>query len=73
VAFGPFGEVLLVVRPDGGLTQYDAFGGHFLGLGVTSASVAFDSDGTEVLDLIFASGLLAQFDGTGEHVLGPVF
>src|SRR5439155_13340379 len=69
VAFGPFGEVLVVVRPDGTLTQYDAFGAHALGAGVSYASVAFGPAG-EVLLVTRADGTLTQYDASGAHVLG---
>jgi hypothetical protein len=73
VAFGPTGEVLVTVNQGGVATQLDASGAHPLLGGVVSAAVATAPDGTEVLDVIFANGLLEQFDATGAHVLGKVF
>src|SRR5262249_39362688 len=60
VAFGPQGEVAEVVRADGTLIQFDAFGAHVLGGGVRSASVAFGPFG-EMLLITFQSGTLTQF------------
>jgi len=70
VAFGPFGQVLEVVNPQGILTQYDAFGAHVLGGGVRTASVAFNPGGGEELLITFQSGLVELFDASGGHVLG---
>jgi hypothetical protein len=61
-----------VVSQNGLLTQFDAFGAHFLGGGVLSAGVAFGPFG-EVLDVIFQNGLLTQFDSSGAHMLGKLF
>src|SRR5262249_25701931 len=44
-AYGPYGQVVEVVRPDGTLLQFDAFGVHVLGGGVRAASVAFGPRG----------------------------
>jgi sugar lactone lactonase YvrE len=69
-AFGPAGEVLLVTRSDGSLTQYDAAGAHPLGSGVQAASVAFTPAGSEVLDVTYAGGALYQYDAAGAHLVG---
>jgi hypothetical protein len=69
VAFGPFGEVLEVVFPDGTLEQVDSSGTHVLGGGVRSASVAFGPAG-EVFEVVFPDGTLEQVDAFGTHVLG---
>ncbi len=69
ITFGPFGPVTEVVRADGTLTQYDAFGAHLLGGGVRSASVAFGPAG-EVVLVTRADGTLTQYDSAGAHLLG---
>jgi hypothetical protein len=69
VAFGPFGEVLEVVNPNGILTQFDVFGAHVVSGGVRFASVAFGPFG-EVLLVTSQNGILAQYDILGAHVLG---
>src|SRR5262249_48086275 len=61
VAFGPFGEVILLTGPDGTLTQFDAFGAHVLGGGIRSASIAFGPAG-EVILVTTLDGTLTQFD-----------
>jgi hypothetical protein len=77
VAFGPLGEVLLVVFPNGTLVQFDSVVGArpLLG-GVLSAGLALGRSGAlelAVLDVIFSSGALFQFDNFGIHLLGKVF
>jgi hypothetical protein len=69
VAFGPFGEVVELVSPNGILTQFDIFGAHVLGGGVRSASVAFGPPGEELL-VTFQNGALTLFDAAGAHPLG---
>jgi hypothetical protein len=68
-AFGPFGQVVEVVSPDGTLTQFDAFGAHVLGGGVRSASVAFGPAGLELL-VTSADGTLTRFSAAGAETLG---
>jgi hypothetical protein len=71
VGFGPFGEVLEVVLPDGRLLQLGARAVHLpSGGGVRSASVAFDRSGRQVLLLTFQDGTLELFDRHGAHRLG---
>ena len=61
MAFGPQGQVVEFVSPDGVLTQIDATGAHTLGGSVRSANVAFGPAG-ETLVVVFRNGMLAQFD-----------
>ncbi|QJW98370.1 right-handed parallel beta-helix repeat-containing protein [Frigoriglobus tundricola] len=68
VAFGPQGEVLIVVDASGLLTQYDATGAHPLATGVRSAGVAFGPRG-EVLVVTDQTGSLVQYDASGVHPL----
>src|SRR5207248_7204478 len=68
-AFGPQGQVLVVVSPSGLLTQFDATGAHTLGGNVRSASVAFGPAG-EVLVVVLQNGTLIQVDASGVHSLG---
>src|SRR5207302_2053746 len=72
-AFGPFGELLVVVGTDGTVAQYDVAGAHsltkMLGLGsVLSASVGFGPKG-EVLAVVTPDNLLTQYDAAGAHFL----
>jgi hypothetical protein len=60
-AFGPKGEVIDVVLPNGILLQFDNTGVHVLAFGVLSVDVAFNH-GKEVLEVVFAPGILIQFD-----------
>jgi hypothetical protein len=69
VAVSPYGEVMEVVFANGALYQFDAFGVHFLGLGVRAASVAFSPFG-EVLLVTYQTGTLYQYDLFGAQVLG---
>jgi hypothetical protein len=68
VAFGPFGEVLVVVGANGSLTQLDAFGAHTVPGNYRGASVAFGPLG-EVLVAVGQDGSLTQFDALGTHAL----
>src|SRR5205807_1962815 len=73
VAFGPFGEVLVVTGLDGSIAQFDAAGAHdltgLLRLGpVRSVGVAFGPSG-EALVVTGLDGSLTQFDAAGAHDL----
>src|SRR5438270_9943777 len=57
IAFGPAGQVLVVVDTAGTLTQFDATGSHVLGAGVASVGIAFAPSG-EVLEIIDTAGVL---------------
>ena len=66
VSFDTLGaEVLEIVYSNGGLMQYDRLGSQALASGenVVSAQAAFKpSDGTEVLDVMYADGTLLYFN-----------
>jgi hypothetical protein len=68
VAFGPQGEIMVVVFQDGRLVQFDASGVHLLASGVLSAGVGLNG-GQEVVEVVFQGGTLVQFDATGGHQL----
>jgi hypothetical protein len=72
VAFGPKGQVTLVVDQNRMLTEFDASGAHVLGGGVRDASTAFGPAG-QILLVTFQDGSLSQFDSAGAHNLGASF
>jgi hypothetical protein len=68
VAFGPAGEVLVLVTTFGRLYQVDMFGTHVLANGVRSASVGFNPSG-EVLVEVTTSGNVVRVDSSGSKTI----